>query len=143
MLLQIPRHWEKGVTRSTLDVFYNQSMFTKKQLSSLCKLYSLYEELAEEFLDETDVDSYFYHIILDISQSHHQRVRVGKGYNKKFFFCIQRISVLRFKVKAAIHSQGRSQHFQKRNWISTQQFGWVSQSFWSSQHSIADSITQS
>ena len=34
-------------------------MSTKKQISSLCKLYSVYEERPEEILDETDVDSYF------------------------------------------------------------------------------------
>ena len=60
-------------------------MSTKKQISSLCKLYSVYEELPEEFLDETDVDSYFYHNILDISQSHNRIVRVSKGSNKKSF----------------------------------------------------------
>ena len=59
-------------------------MSTKKQISSLCKLYSIYEEIPEEFLDETDVDSYFYHI-LDISQSHHRIIRVSKGSNKKSF----------------------------------------------------------
>ena len=37
------------------------------------------------FLDETDVDSYFYHNILDISQSHHRIVRASKGSNKKSF----------------------------------------------------------
>ena len=68
-------------------------MSTKKQISSLCKLYSVYEEIPEEFLDETDVDSYFYHNILDISQSHHWIVRVSKGSNKTslaikvFHFC--------------------------------------------------------
>ena len=36
-------------------------------------------------MDETDVDSYFYHNILDISQSHHRIVRVNKGSNKKSF----------------------------------------------------------
>ena len=36
-------------------------------------------------MDETDVDSYFYHSILDISQSHHRVVRVSKGSNKKSF----------------------------------------------------------
>ena len=41
-------------------LFYNQSMSTKKQISSWCKLYSVYEEIPEEFLDETDVDSYFF-----------------------------------------------------------------------------------
>ena len=60
-------------------------MSTKKQISSLCKLYSIYEEVPEEFLDETDVDSYFHHNILDISQSHNRIVRVSKGSNKKSF----------------------------------------------------------
>ena len=60
-------------------------MSTKKQMSSLCKLYSVYEEKPEDFLDETDVDSYFYHNILDILQSHHRIGRVSKGCNKKSF----------------------------------------------------------
>ena len=60
-------------------------MSTKKQSSSLCKLYSVYEKIPEEFLDKTDVDSYFQHKILDISQSHHRIVRVSKGSNKKSF----------------------------------------------------------
>ena len=64
---------------------YNQLMSTKKQISSLCKLYSVYEEIPEEFLDDTDVDSYFYHNTLDISQSHNRIVRVSKGSNKKSF----------------------------------------------------------
>ena len=60
-------------------------MSTKKQISSFCKLYSIYEEIPEEVSDETDVDSYFYHNILDISQSHHRIVWVRKGSNKKSF----------------------------------------------------------
>ena len=64
---------------------YNQLMSTKKEISSLCKLYSVYEEIPEEFLDETEVDSYFYHNILDISQSHKRIVRVSKRSNKKSF----------------------------------------------------------
>ena len=60
-------------------------MSTKMQNSSLCKLYSIYEETPEEFLDEIYVDSYFYHNILDISQTHHRIVRVSKGSNKKSF----------------------------------------------------------
>ena len=60
-------------------------MSTKNQISSLCKLYSIYEEVPEEFLDETDVNTYFYHNILDISQSHNRIVRVSKGSNKKSF----------------------------------------------------------
>ena len=60
-------------------------MSVKKQIPSLCKLYSFYEEISEEFLDETDVDSYFYHNIFDISQSQHRIVRVSRSSNKKAF----------------------------------------------------------
>ena len=60
-------------------------MSTKKQNSSLWKLYSVYEEIPENFLDKTDVDSYFHHNILNNSQSHHRKVRVSKGSNKKSF----------------------------------------------------------
>ena len=60
-------------------------MSVKKQIPSLCKLYSFYEEIPEEFLDETDVDSYFYHNIFDSSQSQHRIVRVSRGSNKKSF----------------------------------------------------------
>ena len=60
-------------------------MSTKKQISSLCKIYSVYEEKPEETSEETDVDSYFFHNILDISESHHRTVRVDKVSNKKSF----------------------------------------------------------
>ena len=60
-------------------------MSVKKRIPSLCKLYSFYEEIPEEFLDETDVDSYFYHSIFDISQSQHRIVRVSRGTIKKSF----------------------------------------------------------
>ena len=60
-------------------------MSVKKQIPSLCKLYSFYEEIPEEFLDETDVDSYFYHNIFDISQSPHRKVRVSRVSSKKSF----------------------------------------------------------
>ena len=60
-------------------------MSTRKQISSLCKLYSRYEEIPEEFVDETDVDSCFNHIILGISQSNHRKVGVSKISNKKSF----------------------------------------------------------
>ena len=60
-------------------------MSTKKQVSSLCKLYSVYEEKPENILDETDMDSFFHYNIWDISQSHHQIVRVSKVSNKKSF----------------------------------------------------------
>ena len=60
-------------------------MSVKKQIPSFSKLYSFYEEIPEEFLDETDVDSYFYHNIFDISLSQHRIVRVSRGSNKKSF----------------------------------------------------------
>ena len=60
-------------------------MSVKKQFPSLCKFCSFYGEIPEEFLDETDVDSYFYHNIFDISQSQHRILRVSRGSNKKSF----------------------------------------------------------
>ena len=68
-------------------------MCVRKQIPSLCKLYSFYEGIPEEFLDETDVDSHFYHNVFHISQSQHRIVRVSRGSNKKssaiklFQFC--------------------------------------------------------
>ena len=68
-------------------------MSVKKQIPSLCELYSFDEEIPEESLDETDVDSKFYHSVFDISQSQHRIVRVSRGSNKKsiaiklFQFC--------------------------------------------------------
>ena len=60
-------------------------MSVKKQTPSSCKLYSLYEKITEEFLDETDVARSFYQNIFDISQSQHRTVRVSRGSNKKSF----------------------------------------------------------
>ena len=60
-------------------------MPAKKQIPSLCRLCLFNEEKPEECLDETDVDSYFYHNIFDISQSQHPIVRVSGGSNKKSF----------------------------------------------------------
>ena len=58
-------------------------MSVKKQISSLNKLYTTYEEVPENFLDGTDVDSCFYHKILDIALIDNRIVRVSKGSNKK------------------------------------------------------------
>ena len=44
-----------------------------------------YEEIPQEFLDETDVDNCFYQNIFNISQSQHRIVRVSRGSNKKSF----------------------------------------------------------
>ena len=50
------------------------------QLPSLSSLYSIYEDVPEQTLDETDVASYFYHNILD-----NRLVRVSKGSSKNLF----------------------------------------------------------
>ena len=60
-------------------------MSVKKQIPSLCKLYSFYEEILEGFLDETEVDSYNYHNSFDLSQSQHRVVRFSRGSNTKSF----------------------------------------------------------
>ena len=54
---------------------------------SFYKLFSfiISQCLPKAFLDETDVDGYFFHNILDISQSHNRIVSVSKGSNKKSF----------------------------------------------------------
>ena len=88
-------------------------MPTKKYISSLCKLYSVYEGKPKEFLDETDGNSYFYHNILDISQSNHRTVRVSKGSNKKsfafkvFHFCYSKLQQqFIFKEEVSILKKG-------------------------------------
>ena len=88
-------------------------MSVTKQIPSLCILYSIYEELTEEFLDETDVDSYLYHNIFDISQSQHRIVRVSRGSNKKII-CNQVVAVWRFKGTATLYPPRRSEYLQKR-----------------------------
>ena len=60
-------------------------MSVKKQFPNLCKLYSSYEEVTEEFLDETDVYSFFDQNIFDISWSQHRILLVSRGSNKKSF----------------------------------------------------------
>ena len=77
-------------------------MSVKKQIPSLSKLYTIYDEDPENFLDETDVDGYFYHNILDIALIDNRIVRVGKGSNKKI--CFQNISVWQVEKSTKFHS---------------------------------------
>ena len=60
-------------------------MSKKIQIPSLSKLYTIYGEAPEKILDETDVDSYFYHNILDIALIGNRIVRVSKVPARKFF----------------------------------------------------------
>ena len=60
-------------------------MSVKQQLPSISLLYSIYEDVPEQTFDETDVDSYFYHNILDVTKTDNRLVRVSKGSNKNLF----------------------------------------------------------
>ena len=60
-------------------------MSAKKQSTSIWKLCSFYKETSEEFLDETDVDSFFHQYVFDISQSRFGKARVSWSSNKKSF----------------------------------------------------------
>ena len=57
-------------------------MSVKKQIPSLCKLYSFYEERPEEFLEKTDVDSYFYHNICGISSPSIEQCELAEAPKK-------------------------------------------------------------
>ena len=60
-------------------------MSKRKQIPSLSKLSTIYEEVPRSFFDETDIDSYVYHNSLDIALIDNRIVRVSKGSNKKFY----------------------------------------------------------
>ena len=60
-------------------------MCVKKQIPSLSELFTFYEEVLENVLDETDVDSCFHHNILDIALIDNRIVRVSEGSTKKTF----------------------------------------------------------
>ena len=57
----------------------------KNQLPTLSKLYSIYDEIPEDLLDEADIDSYFYHSILNITKKESRLVRLSKTSNKNSF----------------------------------------------------------
>ena len=84
-----------------------------KQSPNLCKLHSFYENTTEEFFDETDIDSYFYHNIFDISQFQHRLVRVRKSSNKQSFF-LQVVPILLFKDTASLYPTRLGEHIQKK-----------------------------
>ena len=60
-------------------------MSIRKQIPSLSKLYTNYEEIPENFPHQNDVHSYFYHNTLDNAPIDNRIVRVSKGSNKKNF----------------------------------------------------------
>ena len=60
-------------------------MFVKNELPRVCELFSSYEEIPQKTLDGTDLVGNMYHIIFDISQSRHRKVRIAKSSNKMSF----------------------------------------------------------
>ena len=48
----------------------------ESQLTTLSKLYSIYEEIPEDLLDAADIDSYFYHSILNVTKKENCLVRL-------------------------------------------------------------------
>ena len=57
----------------------------KNQLPTLFKHYSIYKEIPEDLLDETDIDSYFYHSISNITKKQNNLVRLSKTSNENSF----------------------------------------------------------
>ena len=88
-------------------------MSVKKQIPSFCKLYPFNEGISADFLDETDVDSYFYLNIFDICQSQHRMLRLRKDSNKKSS-CIQIVPILPFRELAGLYPPRRSEYLQGR-----------------------------
>ena len=60
-------------------------MSIKKQIPNLSKLYTFYQKVPASFSDEAGVDSYFYHIVLDIALVDNRIIGVCKGSNRKVF----------------------------------------------------------
>ena len=64
----------------------DKSMPIKSQLPTLSKLYSIYEEIPEDLLDEAEIDCHIYHSILNITKKDNRRlVRLSKPSNKNSF----------------------------------------------------------
>ena len=60
-------------------------MSEMKQILSLRNLYTIYEDVPGSFVNESDVDSSFYHNILDFALIDYRIVRVNKGSSNKIF----------------------------------------------------------
>ena len=80
-------------------------MFVTKQLLSFCKLYSFFEELPEEVLDETEVDSYQYQNIFDLPQSQRRKEHVRKGSSRKIFSAMKLMDFWDLKIQQRFRLQ--------------------------------------
>ena len=88
-------------------------MLVKKRISSFRRLYSNYEEMPEDFLDEIDSDSFFHRNIFDVSQSQHRIVRVSISSNK--ILRTEVVRILQFKETAGLYPPRRNEHFEKNS----------------------------
>ena len=99
MFCQGPNHWQIEVLDKLAlllplhyflfhftfcSLLYSINVYQKANFQFVQTLFSI-RKITRGILDETDIDSYFYHNILDISQFHHRIVLVSKGSNKKSF----------------------------------------------------------
>ena len=81
-------HFVTFIESKTVNVY-------KEANSKFKQMYTIYEEVSENFLDETDVDTYFYHNNLEIALIDKRIVRVSKGSNKNFSFKLFQFCILK------------------------------------------------
>ena len=87
-------------------------MSVKKQIPSLCKLFSYYEEITELFSDETDVDSIFTTLFLEVPSPSIENHKSARAPTKN----VLKSSCSNFAVQkiAALYLPRRNEYFQKR-----------------------------
>ena len=75
-------------------------MFIKKHLPILEKLYKHNEKISQNIpIEETDIDSYFFPVILDIARTDYRTIRISKGFE----FCT--FSIKNFVFDDFIYTQ--------------------------------------
>ena len=83
---------------------------------------SILRRNTRKYLDETDVDSYFYHNIFDTSRFQHRIARVSKGSNKTST-AKKVVPNLWFEDTVALYPLRRSESLQSRSQFFHRQFG--------------------
>ena len=74
--------FESYSVHSSFSISKDKSTPIKNELPTLSKLYSIYEEIPEDLLDEADIDAYFYRRILNITKIENRLVRLSKTSNE-------------------------------------------------------------
>ena len=109
LILPPQQHWNLFAKFSD----WKESMSVKKQILSLCKLFSFYDEIPEDFPEKTGVEKYFYHKIFAFSHSQHRKAWVRKGSNKRF--CKYIVQNLPFEKNSSNKSSETKWIFPKEN----------------------------